>query len=268
MNHFLVNRCKDRHAPSIRSHANRGRLRAGALCVAVGLLAVACSSSDSASEESTSTIATSAVTTTTVTETDTETDKIVTGLVELSKANAFAGDNSEESAASAVAAFNDAGFDFSPDGLSGGLPESCTGIDSQAVSEIIGAEVEVQNMSRGLEAPRGYLTCVVIAPSQPRYVMAYIHLAPDLNGFDNWDIIGSFEDASEIPDLGDSAAWTDDEIFRGDESVASTIQILVDQGGSQSFFQANGFEPQLEVIGSWSVPKLILAMAAINASVT
>jgi hypothetical protein len=268
MRHPLVSRCEDRHAVPACCRANRGRSRAVVLSVAVGLLAAACSSTDGASDDSTSTIATSPETTSTVIETDTATDETVTGLIELSKADAFAGDNSEESIAFAVAAFDDAGFDFSPDGLSGGLPESCAGVDSQAISEIIGAEVEVQDMSSGLAAPRGYLSCVVIAPSQPRYVMAYFHLAPDLNGFDSWELIGSFEGASDIPGLGDSAAWTDDAVFRGDEQVASKIQIRVDQGGSQSFFQTYGFEPQLEVIGSWSVPKLILAMAAINASLT
>ena len=199
--------------------------------------------------------------------TDIEGGDALAQLVALSQNEAFSGDNSEESIAAAVAAFDDAGFDFSPDGLAGGLPADCSGLDTQTVSEILGAGVRVETLDGVLAASTGYLSCALYSTSSTETVLAYFHLAPDLNGFDNWGVVGTMEGAFDIPGLGDAASWSDGS--RGDNLTNATmLQLQVDQGGSQSLFQAQANEPQLAIIGAWTVPKLLLALAAVNASLT
>ena len=264
------------HAPEVPGRARR----CGALiAVAFGLLTTACSSADGDSSTATSDAPPATATVTDVDNgpvdsssgqpvpTNIEGGDALGQLVALSQSEAFSGDNSDESIAAAVAAFDDAGFDVSPDGLAGGLPADCSGLDTQAVSEILGAGVRVETLDGVLAASTGYLSCALYSASSTETVMAYFHLAPDLNGFDNWGVVGTMEGAFDIPGLGDAASWSDGS--RGDNLTNSTmLQLQVDQGGSQSLVQAQANEPQLAIIGAWTVPKLLLALAAVNASLT
>lgn len=157
-------------------------------------------------------------------------DDVIAQLVELSSSEAFAGDNSDESIAAAASAFNEAGLDFSPSGLAAGVPTACTGIDTEVA-------------------------------------MAYVHLAPDLAGEDNWGVIGTLDGAFDITGLADAAVWSDGS--RSDNQTnPGMLQLQVDQGGTQSLIQAQANEPQLALVDAWSVPKLILALAAVDASLT
>ena len=189
-------------------------------------------------------------------------------LAELAATEAFSGDNSDDSIAAAVVSFNDAGLDFSPDGLSSSIPSDCGGIDRDLVSDIIGVGVVVEDADYGLlSAEPGYLSCTLLAEENPDVALAYVHLAPDLNGHDNWASIGTLAGAFDIPDLGDTAVWSDGS--RGDNMTNPTmVQIQVDQGGTQSLIQAQNNDSQRAIVGTWSVPNLVLTLAAVDASLT
>lgn len=194
-------------------------------------------------------------------------DDVIAQLVELSSSEAFAGDNSDESIAAAARAFNEAGLDFSPSGLAAGVPTACTGIDTVAVSQILGTQVSAETIEGFLAASPGYLSCTLQSTVDPKVAMAYVHLAPDLAGEDNWGVIGTLDGAFDITGLADAAVWSDGS--RSDNQTnPGMLQLQVDQGGTQSLIQAQANEPQLALVEDWSVPRLILALAAVDASLT
>lgn len=131
------------------------------------------------------------------------------------------------------------GLDFSPDGLEQNIPGSCAGLDLDAITAILGVEVTVEDASYGLvRFEPGYLSCSLMSEESPNVSLAVVHLAPDLNGWDNnWATIGTIDGAQPIDGLGDEAVWSDG--TGGDNSTNKTmLQLLVTQTGTQSLIRA------------------------------
>ena len=180
----------------------------------------------------------------------------------------FSGGNDEAGIGAAVAAFTEEGLDFSPDGLRENIPDSCARLDLEAISAILGVDVVVEDASYGLvRFEPGYLSCSLLSQQTPEVALAVVHLAPDLNGWDNWATVGTLEAAQPIDGLGDEAVWSDGS--RGDNTTnKSMLQLLVSQAGTQSLMQATAYEPQLAIVGGWTVPTLMLVLSAADDSLT
>ena len=181
---------------------------------------------------------------------------------------AFSGGNDETEIGAAVAAFDEEGLDFSPEGLRDSIPDSCAGLDLDAVSAILGVDVIVEDASYGfVRFEPGYLSCSLKSQQTPDVSLAVVHLAPDLNGWDNWATVGTLEGAQPIDGLGDEAVWSDGS---GGDNVTnkSMLQLLVNQAGTQSLIQAQANEPQLAIVGEWTVPTLMLVLSAADDSLT
>lgn len=168
----------------------------------------------------------------------------------------------------AVEAFRAAGADFSPQGLKTAIPQDCTGLDVARLGRVIGVPVSVEKVSYGLlAAAPGYLSCALLAADDPDVALAYVHLAPNLTGAGNWAAIGTLDGATPIPGLGDRAEWSDGS-GGSNATNATMLQVHVQQGGTESLIQAQANEPQTAIVGSWSVPQLILALAVADGSLT
>ncbi len=181
---------------------------------------------------------------------------------------AFSGGNDEAGIGAAVAAFTEEGLDFSPDGLRENIPDSCAVLDIDAISTILGVDVIVEDASYGfVRFEPGYLSCSLLSQQAPDVSLAVVNLAPDLNGWDNWATVGTLEGAQPIEGLGDEAVWSDGS--GGDNSTnKSMLQLLVNQAGTQSLIQAVANEPQLAIVGEWTVPTLMLVLSAAADSLT
>ncbi len=186
----------------------------------------------------------------------------------LAAEDAFAGGNDETGIGAAVAAFTEEGLDFSPEGLRGNIPGSCAGLDLDAITAILGVGVIVEDASYGLvRFEPGYLSCNLKSQQDPDVSLAIVHLAPDLDGWNNWATVGTLDGAQPIEGLGDEAVWSDGS---GGDNLTnkSILQLLVTQSGTQSLIQATANEPQLAIVGEWTVPTLMLVLAAADDSLT
>lgn len=186
----------------------------------------------------------------------------------LAAQDGFAGGNDETGVGAAVAAFTAEGLDFSPDGLGANIPDSCAGLDLDAISAILGVGVIVEDASYGfVRFEPGYLSCSLKSQQTPDVSLAVVHLAPDLDGWDNWAAIGTLDGAQPIVGLGDEAVWSDG---RGGDNLSNKtmLQLLVTQAGTQSLIQGVANEPQLAIVGEWTVPTLMLVLAAADDSLT
>ncbi len=186
----------------------------------------------------------------------------------LAAQEAFSGGNDEAGIGAAVAAFTEEGLDFSPDGLAENIPGSCAGLDIDAITAILGVDVIAEDASYGfVRFEPGYLSCNLKSKQDPDVSLAIVHLAPDLDGWDNWATVGTLDGAQSIDGLGDEAVWSDGS--GGDNSTNKTmLQLLVTQTGTQSLIQAMANEPQLAIVGEWTVPTLMLVLAAADDSLT
>ncbi len=193
-------------------------------------------------------------------------------IVALSAGDGFAGANDQTGMEAAVAAFNATGLDFSPDVLATSIPDSCAAIDADLVGQIFGVGLMVDPDDYPLPGGDGYLSCTLLSAERPEVAMMYVHFSPDLNGDadgfgEGWASIGTMEGAFELNDLGDGALWSDGS--RGENLTnMSMLQLVVDQGGTQSYLQLQANDPQLELVGAWSAPKMLLALSAINGSLS
>lgn len=186
----------------------------------------------------------------------------------LAAQDAFSGGNDETGIGAAVAAFNEEGLDFSPGGLGENIPDSCAGLDIDAITAILGVDVIAEDASYGLvRFEPGYLSCNLKSQQSPDVSLAIVHLAPDLNGWNNWATVGTIDGAQPIDGLGDEAVWSDGS---GGDNLTnkSMLQLLVTQTGTQSLIQAAANEPQLAIVGEWTVPTLMLVLAAADDSLT
>ena len=179
----------------------------------------------------------------------------------------FSGGNTEAEIDAAVAAFNDAGLDFSAAGIRSNLSTDCSDIDTEAVGAILGTELALDPEPYPFSTP-GYPGCSLLSKRDPDVQMLGVFLSPDLNGTDNWTDIGTFDGAFPIAAVGDSALWSDGSRSVDNQTNRMMLQLFVTDGGTQSLIQANTSEPQLRHITSWTVPRLLLALAEIDAAMT
>ncbi len=197
-------------------------------------------------------------------------DATPSDVVALAAGDGFAGANDQAGMEQAVAAFNATGLDFAPDVLTSSIPDSCTAIDADLVGRIFGVGLMVDPDDYPLPGGDGYLSCTLLSTDRPEVAMMYVHFAPDhtgdADGFgEGWASIGTMEGAFELSNLGDGAIWSDGS--RGENLTnMSMLQLVVNQGGTQSYLQLQANDPQLELVGAWSAPKMLLALSAINGS--
>ncbi|MBA3956598.1 MAG: hypothetical protein H0X58_08035, partial [Acidimicrobiia bacterium] len=131
------------------------------------------------------------------------------------------------------------GLDFSPDGLEENIPDSCAGLDIDAITAILGVDVIAEDASYGfVRFEPGYLSCNLKSQQSTDVSLAIVHLAPDLNGWNNWATVGTLDGAQPIDGLGDEVVWSDGS---GGDNLTnkSMLQLLVTQTGTQSLIQAN-----------------------------
>ena len=128
--------------------------------------------------------------------------------------------------------------------------DACNRLNVEAMSQIIGAGVVTDTSAffSFLGPTEGYVVCQLQSTDNPDVSFGTVHLAPDLNGDDNWRAIGTLEGAFDLPGLGDSAIWSDGS--RSDNLTNPTqLQLQVDENGQQSLIRVNRNDPQLEIVG-------------------
>ncbi len=184
----------------------------------------------------------------------------------LAASREFAGGNSRHDIDAAAAAFAAEGLTFSGPRIAARLSADCSPIDVDAVGAILETELVL--------APRpypfstnGYPACSLLSRRDPGVLMFTVFLSPDLNGRDNWSDLGTLDGSLPIPGVGDSAEWSDGSRSTN-RSNPMFLQLFVTEAGTQSLIQASNSESQLRHIRSWTVPRLILALAQITADMS
>jgi hypothetical protein len=187
----------------------------------------------------------------------------------LSKSRAASGTNSARDIDTAAAAYKESGLSFSGARMASHLSTDCSRIDADAVGAVLGTElVHDPHTYPLLGVTPGYPMCLFLAKRDPKVLMFAVYLSPDLDGDANWANIGTLEGAQSIADVGDSAVWSDGSRSPTNQSNALQLQLQVTEAGAQSLIQASTSEYQLRHIRSWTVPRLLLALAEINADMS
>ncbi len=177
-----------------------------------------------------------------------------------------AGGNSQHDIDVAAAALAAEGLDLSGQRMAQRLSADCSPIDVDAVGAILETELVLDPNPYPFSTP-GYPACSFLSKGDPDVLMFTVFLSPDLNGRDNWSELGTLEASLPIPGLGDAAEWSDGS-RSANRSNPMFLQLFVTEAGTQSLIQASNSEAQLRHIRSWTVPRLLLALAQINANMS